>query len=80
MIDRLNVEIIAYHGWGYDQFCWQDWENLLPPTWKVQRFDRGYFDRPSAPKFNSSTATKIIFAHSLGCIFVRKTSLSRPII
>ncbi|MBD2088742.1 methyltransferase domain-containing protein [Microcoleus sp. FACHB-1515] len=77
MIDRLNIEIIAYHGWGYDQFCWQNWENVLPPTWKFQRFDRGYFDRPCAPKFTSSTATKIIFAHSFGLHFCPQDQLEQ---
>lgn len=66
MIDRQPVEIIAYHGWGYDNSCWQNWQSLLPPSWKFQRFDRGYFDRPFLPTFNSPSATKIIFAHSFG--------------
>lgn len=66
MIDRSTVEIIAYHGWGYDAACWQAWEKLLPSDWMLQRFDRGYFDRPFSPRFHATTAHKIIFAHSYG--------------
>lgn len=66
LIDRPTVEIIAYHGWGYDSACWQAWEKLLPSNWTLQRFDRGYFDRPFNPKFRSTTAHKVIFAHSYG--------------
>lgn len=71
-----QTEIIAYHGWGFDQSCWQEWQILCQSCGiKFQCFDRGYFGQPQYPVFeaepNSSDSSaagcrKIVFAHSYG--------------
>ncbi len=62
-----STEILAYHGWGLDATCWQNWQTQFTQqgyVWKS--FDRGYFSRPVQPEFSSFAQTKVIFVHSYG--------------
>lgn len=62
-----STEILAYHGWGFDATCWQDWQTQLTQQgyiWKS--FDRGYFGHPVQPEFSPSAHTKVLFVHSYG--------------
>jgi pimeloyl-[acyl-carrier protein] methyl ester esterase len=55
---------IAYHGWGFDQDCWQPWRELMAQQGEIfWASDRGYFNAPSAPPVSSPS---IVFAHSYG--------------
>ena len=62
----LKGEIIAYHGWGFDRNCWQEWQEILSKNFQFQTYDRGYFKDEICTKFADNKLTKIIFAHSFG--------------
>ncbi|NJO81075.1 MAG: alpha/beta hydrolase [Cyanobacteria bacterium RM1_2_2] len=67
MDNRSPKEAIAYHGWGFDASCWRDWQRYFEQQgWQFQAFDRGYWQRPSAPKFNPTAQTKLLLVHSYG--------------
>ncbi|HYW36081.1 MAG TPA: alpha/beta hydrolase [Balneolaceae bacterium] len=61
-----DIEILAYHGWGFDARCWNNWEMLMPDSIDWKSMDRGYFREPRSPEFSASTPTKIVFTHSFG--------------
>ena len=77
MVDRIHTDIIAYHGWGYAPTCWQPWQVMNQPGWRMQRFDRGYFGTPFSPSFEAAASTKIIFAHSYGLHLCPKPQLQQ---
>ncbi len=61
------LEIIAYHGWGFDRHCWGDWQGLCAAEgWGFKAFDRGYYHQPFRPVFEQGSSFKVIFAHSYG--------------
>lgn len=60
------MEVIAYHGWGFDSNCWRPWQQwIVQQGGQFQAFDRGYFGAAVQPQFTSSEP-KIILAHSYG--------------
>lgn len=59
-------EIIAYHGWGFNQSCWKDWQKILANGFDFKSYDRGYFGEKNLVKFDDDQKKKIIFAHSYG--------------
>jgi pimeloyl-[acyl-carrier protein] methyl ester esterase len=60
----MTHTIIAYHGWGFDQACWQPWQEQLAQRGSTLLVgDRGYFNTPFLPSISQRT---IIFAHSYG--------------
>lgn len=61
-----QVEILAYHGWGFDRDFWASWTGILPPHISLKPADRGYFTKATAPSFDPSSAKKILFLHSYG--------------
>ena len=62
----IKGEIIAYHGWGFDKNCWQEWQEILSKEFHFKTYDRGYFQQEIYPEFADNNLTKIIFAHSFG--------------
>ena len=61
-----DIEILAYHGWGFNADCWHKWKQNIPnnATWKS--FDRGYFGDHRTPVFEDSVHTKMVITHSFG--------------
>ena len=50
------MDTIAYHGWGFDQTCWQTWiEQFALDDHHLQAFDRGYFGEAVTPSFFNDT-------------------------
>lgn len=61
-----SAEVIAYHGWAFDQSCWREWENWLEQQrCHLKAVDRGYFTFNKQANF-SDNSIKIIFVHSYG--------------
>lgn len=59
------IEVVAYHGWGFDRTCWQPWEERLTQQgFRFQAFDRGYFGLPLHPV--CAERFQIILTHSHG--------------
>lgn len=62
-----RVEIIAYHGWGFDRACWKDWNDCaIEQGYDLQCFDRGYFGHPFEPEFMTESSVRVLVAHSYG--------------
>jgi pimeloyl-[acyl-carrier protein] methyl ester esterase len=60
------MEVIAYHGWGFDSSCWQPWQQwVVQQGGQFQAFDRGYFGAATQPNF-TTTGHRVILAHSYG--------------
>ena len=55
--------IIAYHGWGFDRTCWQDWAARFEQAGiEFRAIDRGYF----GAEIGSENSSQVIFVHSYG--------------
>ncbi|MEA5533968.1 alpha/beta hydrolase [Crocosphaera sp. XPORK-15E] len=63
---NIKGEIIAYHGWGFDKNCWNNWQEILSNNYTFKVFDRGYFGDEILQRFDNNQSNKIIFAHSYG--------------
>ncbi|MGK7961263.1 alpha/beta hydrolase [Crocosphaera sp.] len=63
---NIKGEIIAYHGWGFDNNCWEKWQEMLSNNFHFKLYDRGYFQDENNPKFGENNLVKIILAHSFG--------------
>lgn len=62
-----KAEVIAYHGWGFDQTCWHQWRDYFVRSGiSFETFDRGYFNQPAQPQFSIKSCVKILFIHSYG--------------
>ncbi|MBW4515243.1 MAG: alpha/beta hydrolase [Timaviella obliquedivisa GSE-PSE-MK23-08B] len=63
----MPTTIIAYHGWGFDQTCWQPWKDLLAQRGEdLLISDRGYFNSPALPIAANTNHRTILFVHSYG--------------
>ncbi|MEM9219453.1 MAG: alpha/beta hydrolase [Cyanobacteria bacterium P01_F01_bin.150] len=77
---NIMADIMAYHGWGFDQNYWQDWIKKIKGEGHLfQAFDRGYFnykshtghsqndDQANVPLFAMpKTTQRILILHSFG--------------
>ena len=55
--------IIAYHGWGFDCTCWQDWAARFEQAGiGFRAIDRGYF----RAEIGGESPSRVIFVHSYG--------------
>lgn len=61
-----QVEIHAYHGWGFDSTFWLPLKNSLPAHSILKPADRGYFGGSFEPEFIEEIKTKALFLHSYG--------------
>ncbi|WP_421774596.1 hypothetical protein [Gracilimonas sp.] len=64
--ENLDLEIISYHGWGFDSSFWKDWEAILPHNVLFKTADRGYFLDEKHPEFSGISKHKALFLHSYG--------------
>lgn len=68
-MSEKNVQIIAYHGWGFDSSIWDELKIKLDPHVHFECADRGYFSHPDKPSWNDdlkSETEKFLFLHSYG--------------
>lgn len=60
------MEIIAYHGWGFDGSFWKAWKKIIPKNISFKTANRGYFNEKKNISFTSSNGPKILIVHSFG--------------
>lgn len=61
-----EIEIHAYHGWGFDSSFWNPFKEVLPSEIILKRADRGYFGGEFFPEFDTKSKVKVLFLHSYG--------------
>lgn len=61
-----QIEIHAYHGWGFDSQFWSSFKELMPENVLLKAADRGYFGGIFEPEFSDSSASKVLLLHSFG--------------
>lgn len=64
--NQLDLEIIAYHGWGFDSTFWKDWVLSLNKNIQFKPADRGYFLEEKRPRFSEESKHRVLFLHSYG--------------
>lgn len=66
----ISGEVIAYHGWGFDATCWQNWQQQFEELgFKFKSCDRGYFGSPMQHEFTpvaSLRLCRLLLTHSYG--------------
>ena len=77
--NRLETEIIAYHGWGFNASFWKNWEDVLPDSVAFKTADRGYYLEEKLPRFSNDATQKVLFLHSLDCIGAQKKASKKQI-
>jgi pimeloyl-[acyl-carrier protein] methyl ester esterase len=75
--NQLEIEIIAYHGWGFDSSFWKKWKEVLPEEVIFKTADRGYFLEEKRPKFSTDSTHKVLFLHSFGLHWCPKENLQQ---
>ena len=52
---KMTWQLIAVHGWGSDQHCWQSWQEPCEKRgWLLECFERGYGENSEkTPQWNS---------------------------
>ncbi len=61
-----QVEVHAYHGWGFDAAFWIPFKNKLAEHILLKPADRGYYGSSFEPEFRPEIKTKVLFLHSYG--------------
>lgn len=73
-----EAEVIAYHGWGFDSFCWNQWQEMFGDGIAFKSYERGYFGKAErAPVFMEKKVQKIVMAHSFGLHFCPEIHFSK---
>lgn len=60
------VDLIAYHGWGFDRDFWRPMQEQVDESVQWRNFDRGYFGEPQHPVLDSASDISVILTHSFG--------------
>lgn len=66
------IEILAYHGWGFDGSFWDKMKENLPESFTFKAANRGYFGKEYLPTFSENADQKILFTHSFGTHWVNE--------
>ncbi len=61
-----EVEVHAYHGWGFDSGFWNPLKAELADHILFKTADRGYFGGEFIPDFDNNSKVKVLFLHSFG--------------
>jgi len=61
-----EVEVHAYHGWGFDSGFWNPIKSELADHILFKSADRGYFGGEFIPEFDINSKVKVLFLHSFG--------------
>jgi len=60
-------QLLAVHGWGSDQRCWEPWRPLCEQRgWSLQCHERGYGRFPAASPSWAAHGKRALVVHSLG--------------
>ena len=64
---KMQWQLIAVHGWGSDQHCWQSWQEPCEKRgWLLECFERGYGEnKEKIPQWNSKYKHALV-VNSLG--------------
>ena len=64
---KMTWQLIAVHGWGSDQHCWQSWQEPCEKRgWLLECFERGYGENSEkTPQWNSKYKHALV-VNSLG--------------
>ena len=73
--NQLEIEIIGYHGWGFNSSFWNRWESILPENVILKTADRGYYLEEKRPRFSNEDTQKVLFLHSFGLHWCPKESI-----
>lgn len=66
-MNKQPVQVIAYHGWGFDASFWKPLQSQLKSKVQFTAADRGYFSKEKDPEFTpDESSTKIVLTHSFG--------------
>jgi len=63
---EIPVEIIAFHGWGFDSDMWKPFRDRLPSAVSFKTTDSGYFGNEQKATFNAGAKTPVLISHSYG--------------
>lgn len=63
---KRKVQLLAWHGWGFDRSCWEPWRRLLPQTVSTHCYDRGYWGNPQNIALDQSLSHHVLLTHSFG--------------
>lgn len=69
------IDLVAYHGWGFDRNFWRPMQNLATQSVQWRNFDRGYFGTPKNPVPDSKCDISMILTHSFGLHFCQDKAL-----
>ncbi len=72
-----KIEIMAYHGWGFDPGFWNPMQKVIPESIPFKSADRGYFGKPNHPRFDADTKVRVVFTHSFGLHWANTAILSK---
>lgn len=75
--EKCGLELIAYHGWGFDRSFWKSWQKWMPEFIEWNSFDRGYFGEAGKPEFSSASKARVIITHSFGLHFCTDGALKQ---
>ncbi len=72
-----QVEIHAYHGWGFDAGFWDPLKAVIPDEIHFKAANRGYFGDTYYPRFDAGTKLRVVCTHSYGLHWCKTAVLSK---
>lgn len=72
-----KLEILAYHGWGFDSSFWEPISKILPTKIELKSANRGYTGKAFHPRFDADTKHRVVFTHSFGLHWCNSAVLSK---
>jgi pimeloyl-[acyl-carrier protein] methyl ester esterase len=73
--NQPEIEIIAYHGWGFNSSFWNKWHDIVPDSVVLKTADRGYYLEEKRPCFSDDSTQKVVFLHSFGLHWCPKENI-----
>ncbi|MEQ9310429.1 MAG: hypothetical protein RLN90_13320 [Balneolaceae bacterium] len=61
-----EIEVHAYHGWGFDAQFWNPIRTVLSDHILFKSADKGYFGGEFIPEFDQHSKVKVLLLHSYG--------------
>ncbi len=72
-----QVEVHAYHGWGFNSNFWNSLKSQLPNHIILKAADRGYFGEEYIPVFDNHSTLKVLFLHSFGLHWCTQETINK---
>lgn len=67
---KKSLDIIAFHGWGFDMSFWNPISDIITKEHKFRAANRGYFGNPVIPAFDQKRDLKVLMSHSFGLSWI----------